>query len=140
MPKPSEEPIGLALAQAAKVVSRAFDDALAAAGGSLPVWLVLLALQRAPGRNQREIADIAGIHGATLTHHLNAMERDGLVRRQRTETNRRDHEVLLTDRGKQAFRELAAAAQSFNTRLTAGLSESELAATRATLGRLVHNL
>ena len=39
---PARHPIGLHLTQVAKVVSRAFDDALAQAGGSLPMWLVLL--------------------------------------------------------------------------------------------------
>ena len=40
--RPAHIPIGLHLAQAARTVSRAFDDALADAGGTLPVWLVLL--------------------------------------------------------------------------------------------------
>jgi MarR family transcriptional regulator for hemolysin len=34
--RPSQPPIGLLLARTAKAVSRAFDDALTAAGGSLP--------------------------------------------------------------------------------------------------------
>ena len=37
-------PIGLQLRQVTKVVSAAFDDALAHAGGSLPVWLVLISV------------------------------------------------------------------------------------------------
>ena len=45
MSRPARLPIGLHLAQVAKVVSRAFDDALAGAGGSLPVWLVLISLK-----------------------------------------------------------------------------------------------
>ena len=44
-------PIGLRLAQASRTVERAFDAALAEAGGSLPVWLVLLNLKvRRPGQ------------------------------------------------------------------------------------------
>ena len=48
MSRPARLPIGLHLAQVAKVVSRAFDDALAEAGGSLPVWLVLISLKGRP--------------------------------------------------------------------------------------------
>jgi MarR family transcriptional regulator, transcriptional regulator for hemolysin len=70
MPRPSGTPIGLHLAQVAKVVNRAFDDALARAGGSLPVWLVLIALKSRQGANQRQLADAVGIQGPTLTHHL----------------------------------------------------------------------
>ncbi len=73
VPEPFPVPIGLRLAQASRTVERAFDAALAEAGGSLPVWLVLLNLKvRRPG-NQRELAEAVGITGATLTHHLNAM-------------------------------------------------------------------
>jgi hypothetical protein len=38
------------------VVSRAFDDVLAAAGGSLPVWPVLISLETQRLPNQRQIA------------------------------------------------------------------------------------
>jgi DNA-binding transcriptional MocR family regulator len=47
--------------------------------------------QRLP--NQRQIAESIGIQGATLTHHLNAMEADGVVTRRRDPTNRRVHVV-----------------------------------------------
>ncbi len=50
MPEPLPLPIGLRLNQAARAVGRAFDEALAEAGGSLPVWLILLNLiTRRPG-------------------------------------------------------------------------------------------
>ena len=77
--------MGLHLAQVAKVVNRAFDDALARAGGSLPVWLVLIALKSRQSANQRQLADAVGIQGPTLTHHLNAMESAGLLTRRLTE-------------------------------------------------------
>src|SRR3954447_13459488 len=73
MHAPRQQPIGLALGAAAKRVSRAFDDALAAAGGSRPVWLVLLALKAERPATQRELAEAVGIEGATLTHHLDGM-------------------------------------------------------------------
>ncbi|HWG73140.1 MAG TPA: hypothetical protein VG184_03685 [Acidimicrobiales bacterium] len=41
--------------------SRAFDDALADAGGSLPIWLVLLNLKSRHLANQREMAEVVGI-------------------------------------------------------------------------------
>src|ERR687884_751538 len=89
MPGPPHAPIGRHLAQVAKVVNRAFDDALAGAGGSLPVWLVLIALKSRQSANQRQLADAVGIQGPTLTHHLNAMESAGLLTRRRDPGNRR---------------------------------------------------
>src|ERR1700729_2223394 len=95
-------PIGLQLSHANRVVSRAFDDALAAAGGTLPVWLVLLNLKIHRPANQRELADAVGITGATLTHHLNAMHAQGLVARARDDANRRVPVVTLTEAGEAA--------------------------------------
>jgi MarR family transcriptional regulator for hemolysin len=56
----------------AKVVSRAFDEALAAAGGFRPVGLILISLKMERLRSQRELARAVGIEGATLTHHVAA--------------------------------------------------------------------
>ena len=110
-------PIGLRLNQAARAVGRAFDEALAEAGGSLPVWLILLNLKvRRPG-TQRELAEAVGIREATLTHHLNAMDADGLITRTRDAANRRVQVVTLTEKGDQAFQSLAAAAVAFDAKL-----------------------
>ncbi len=132
-------PIGLQLASAARVVSRAFDEALAEAGGSLPVWLVLLNLKIRRPANQRELAEAVGVREATLTHHLNAMDGTGLITRRRDAANRRIHVVELTEAGEEAFRRLRGAAVAFDRRLRAGVTETELAGFRGVLDRLARN-
>jgi MarR family transcriptional regulator for hemolysin len=129
-------PIGLLLAQTAKVVSRAFDDALAAAGGSTPVWLILLAVKTQPIDNQRTLAGAVGIQGATLTHHLDNLEGDRLVRRVRDPGNRRIQRVELTDAGERMFRRLREAAMAFDQRLRRDLSDRDQAAIRRLLAKL----
>jgi MarR family transcriptional regulator for hemolysin len=139
VPQPFPLPIGLRLAQASRTVERAFDAALAEAGGSLPVWLVLLNLKvRQPG-NQRELAEAVGITGATLTHHLNAMHAQGLVARTRDDANRRVQVVTLTEAGEAAFLRLREAAVAFDARLRAGFDEADLATLAADLDRLAAN-
>src|ERR1700727_3424632 len=103
MSAPARLPVGLQLARAAKAISRAFDDALAEAGGSLPVWLVLISLKSGQRASQRELADAVGVQGATISHHLNAMESAGLVTRRRDARNRRLHLVELTPAGDVLF-------------------------------------
>jgi MarR family transcriptional regulator, transcriptional regulator for hemolysin len=139
VPEPFPLPIGLRLAQSARTVERAFDSALAAAGGSLPVWLVLLNLKVGRHGNQRELAEAVGITGATLTHHLNAMDAQGLVARTRDDANRRVQVVTLTEAGEAAFLRLRAAAIAFDARLRRGFAEAELAALGAGLDRLAAN-
>jgi MarR family transcriptional regulator, transcriptional regulator for hemolysin len=140
MPKPERPPVGLQLARTAKSVSRAFDDALAQAGGSLPVWLVLLNIKSQQLGNQRELADEVGIKQATLTHHLNAMDARGLVTRRRDPANRRVHLVELTEAGEAAFARLREAAFAFNQRLRRGFSDGELAGLEELLRRLERNV
>src|SRR6202034_3260946 len=101
--RPQGIPIGLQLGRAARVVSRAFDEALEEAGGTLPVWLILLNLKIHQPDNQRELAQAVGVREATLTHHLNAMDARGLITRRRDTENRRIHVVELTDAGEAAF-------------------------------------
>jgi MarR family transcriptional regulator, transcriptional regulator for hemolysin len=140
MPRPVRQPIGLHLAQVAKVVSRAFDAALAGAGGSLPVWLVLISLKSRPSASQRQLADAAGIQGATLTHHLNAMESAGLITRRRDPANRRVHMVELTPAGDELFLRLRAAAAAFDEQLRTGLPEHDLNQLAELLTRLRGNV
>jgi len=140
MPKPERPPIGLLLARAAKSVSRAFDDALAEAGGSLPVWLVLISLKSRPLGNQRELAGVVGIREATLTHHLNAMDAQGLVTRRRDPANRRVHLVELTEAGEALFLRLRDAAFAFDQRLRRGLTDRDAADLEGLLLRLERNV
>src|ERR1700712_6024885 len=100
---PSELPIGLLVSSTAKVLSREFDAALAAVGGSRPTWLVLLSLKTGGHRTQGELAEAVGIRQPTLSHHLDGMEREGLVRRQRTTDNRRVQRVTVTEAGEALF-------------------------------------
>jgi len=138
--RPARTPIGLELARVARLVSRAFDDALADAGGSLPVWLVLLNLKTRRVANQRELAGAIGVREATLTHHLNAMESEGLLTRRRDDTNRRIHIVELTDAGETAFLRLRDEAIAFDRQLRRGISAQEIAGIEGLLARLAANV
>lgn len=140
MPGPPRPPIGLQLARAARDVSRAFGDALATAGGSVPVWQVLLSLKTQPCENQRELAAAIGIQEATLTHHLNAMAAQGLLTRERDPDNRRIHQVRLTKTGEASFLRLRAAAVAFDEHLRAGVSDREVTVLDRLLLRLVDNV
>jgi len=138
--RPPATPIGLFLSQSARVVARAFDDALEQAGGSLPVWLILLNLTIRRPDNQRELAEAVGVREATLTHHLNAMDTRGLITRRRDETNRRIHVVELTEDGQALFLRLRDTAVAFDTQLRNGLGDTDLDTLRALLGQLAANV
>ena len=133
MGPPASEPIGLQLIRTAKATSRAFEEALAEVGGTLPSWLILVSLKGQQHGAQRQLADAVGVEGPTLTHHLNRLERAGLVQRQRDPDNRRVHRVTLTEAGDAAFFRMLGAVQAFDRRLRAELTERQLASLQRAL-------
>lgn len=137
---PGQPPIGRDVAATAKLLDRAFGAALAEHGGTIPAWLVLLALKQQPHRTQQDVARAVGIGGPTLTHHLDAMEASGLVVRSRGGIDRRAVHVELTEAGDAMFGRLREAAVAFDARLRDGLSAAEVDQMRALLRRLRENI
>jgi MarR family transcriptional regulator for hemolysin len=135
-PRPVPAPIGLRLARASRAVTQAFDRAMAQAGGSVSTWQVLLLVRSANWDTQSELAEELGITGATLTHHLNALERKGLVRRWREDNNRRVQRVELTDEGVELFDRLREVARRHDRLLRSQLSDDEVEQLGALLERL----
>jgi MarR family transcriptional regulator for hemolysin len=136
---PSEPPIALAVTAAAKALSRAFDHALAAVGGATPTWLVLQAVKSTEVGTQGELATALGIKQPTLTHHLDGLERAGLVTRSRDAGNRRVQRIAVTESGEQLFLRLRRAAAAFEGRLKAGLDDEDIATLRRLLSQLEEN-
>jgi MarR family transcriptional regulator, transcriptional regulator for hemolysin len=135
----SAPPIGLAVTATAKVLSRAFDDALAAVGGSIPTWLVLQAVMATEVATQGELAAAVGVRQPTLTHHLDGLERSGLATRSRDAGNRRVQRIAVTESGEQLFLRLRRAAAAFEGRLKAGLDDEDVATLRRLLAHLEEN-
>jgi MarR family transcriptional regulator for hemolysin len=124
-------PIGLRLSRTAHTVSQAFERAMAEAGGSASSWQVLLLVRS---------AEAMGVSGATMTHHLNALEAQGLVRRWREEGNRRVQRVELTDEGVALFDRLREVAMRHDQRLRSKLSDDETEQLAALLEKLLAGL
>ncbi len=136
---PRETPIGLLTAQVGRSVEGAFDGALAAAGGTRPAWLILLAIVSGAGTTQAALAEHVGITGATLVHHLDRLEQAGLVVRTIDPDNRRVRTLSLTGAGRQAFMSMREAAGAFDARLRQGMSDAQVQTLRRLLTRLREN-
>jgi len=137
MPRsPVTPPIGLQLSRTARLATTAFERAMSEAGGSAAAFQVLVLVRSGEWNTQAGMAEAMGITGATLTHHLNAMEAQGLVRRWREPTNRRVQRVELTDEGAALFDRLRRVAARHDQRLRAKLTTAEAAQLAALLGKL----
>jgi MarR family transcriptional regulator for hemolysin len=129
-------PIGLQLTRTARTVSQEFERAMAEAGGSAAAWQVLLLIRSGQWGTQSNMAQAMGVTGATMTHHLNSLEAQGLVRRWRDESNRRVQQVELTDAGIALFDRLREVAMRHDQRLRSRLTEKEV----EELSKLLHKL
>ena len=83
------ESLGRDLVLLAKAIRARLESRLANAGASLPAWGVLSCAIEEQGLSQRQLAERMGIEGATLTRHLDRLEADGLITRQRDGDDRR---------------------------------------------------
>ena len=138
--QPDVQPIGRQVAFTAKLLAQEFNAALVEVGGSLPIWLVLNALERDDWPSQQGIAQALGIEGPTLTRHLDALEAMGLVERRRDAADRRVVRVETTEAGRDLHRRLLTAAIAFDKRLRKGFHDAEIDELRALLRRLEANL
>jgi MarR family transcriptional regulator for hemolysin len=134
--RPASPPIGLQLSRTARLATTAFERAMSEAGGSAAAFQVLVLVRSGQWNTQAGMAEAMGITGATLTHHLNAMETQGLVRRWREPTNRRVQRVELTDEGAALFDGLRRVAARHDQRLRAKLTAAETAQLAALLGKV----
>ena len=122
MTKIGEAPaLGFTLWQAAQLTTRAFDRVLAAHGGNRPIWFILLALDAGTHTTQRTLAAEVGINDATLTHHLSGLEERGLIRRARSQRDRRVQHIEFTDAGRDAFEAMRDSALAFDQELRSRL-------------------
>src|SRR3954469_10905139 len=120
---PATPPIGLRLARTARVVTGAFERALAEAGGTVAAWQVLVLVRSEEHGTQARLAEAMGITSATLTHHLAALENRGLRARWREEGNRRVQRVALTPDGEALFDRLRKVAAAHDARLRSQLTD-----------------
>jgi MarR family transcriptional regulator, transcriptional regulator for hemolysin len=135
-----EEPLPRVVVLTGKAIREYFEAALTQAGASLATWVVLVGIERGGWDNQRNLANDLRIEGATLTRHLDRMERDGLIVRTRDPDDRRQIRVDLTPEGSTVYQRLKAVAQTTGRRATDGLSADDQANLRRILERIRPNV
>jgi MarR family transcriptional regulator for hemolysin len=123
-----------------KAIREYFEEQLMEAGASLVTWVVLNEIHRGTWDSQRSLAKQIRIEGATLTRHLDRMEREGLIVRTRDDDDRRQIRVGMTPQGRVLHRRLRTTAQAVGARAAAGITERDEATLRRVLVKLRDNL
>src|SRR5262249_53158388 len=106
------------------------------AGGSASSWQGLLLVRSQSWGKQSELAEQLGITRATLTHHLNALQRKGLVRRWRQDSHPPGPRGQLTRDRRELFNRLREVARRHGLQLRSQLTDVEVEQLGDLLARL----
>ena len=101
---------------------------------------VIARLGEQDGRSQGELQHAMGIEGATMTHIVQRLEREGWIRRACDPEDRRRQRVWLTDRAKTALPELTAVVLRHRAEVLSVLSDDETGQLARLLSRIEENL
>ena len=134
------EALGRQLVFTAKSMRSVFEGALVRAGGSLASWIVLSAVAEVNGMTQAALASHAHLEGATITHHVDRLEKAGLVRRVQDPADRRVRRLELTPAGAELHARMLADVLRLQELVMAGVAEADKAATARCLEVIQANL
>jgi MarR family transcriptional regulator for hemolysin len=134
------EPLSRQVVMTAKTIKELFEDALAREGATLATWVVLNGVERGRWASQTGLAKELRIEGATVTRHLDRLEREGLVTRSRDLEDRRQISVELTAAGKALHRRLRSVARRLDDRVCADLTDEDRSDLQRVLERIRTNV
>jgi MarR family transcriptional regulator, transcriptional regulator for hemolysin len=121
----------------ARIWRLAIDKRLKHLGIGQSGWMTIAMIAKAAEPlSQRALADLVGVEGPSMVSMLDRLERDGLVERVASPTDRRVKLVQLTDAGATVFAEVKKEALAFRAALLDGVDPDELAAATRLLERL----
>lgn len=101
---------------------------------------VMRPLMERDGVTQLDLVNTTGLKAPTISITLRNMERDGIVRREKNNNDRRETHVFLTDKGREMFKQAVAAYEEAEKVMLAGLSDKELKAIVELMGKMSANL
>ena len=147
MPAPRRRPAdalepttGFLLVRIAEAIDHRFVELLSELGLRPRHLHVLRHLDARGPMSQQELATGIGVDSGNLVDALDALEHDGLIRRDVDRADRRRRQLQLTASGKRRLRKGIAASERAETEILGGLTRAELDALRATARRVYGQL
>lgn len=102
------------------------DRRLRPMGFSHSRWLLLVHLSRHDGCTHRELAQHIGIEAATLVRMVDHMEKEGLLKRCGSETDRRVKHLHLSDAGKKAVEDIRSYIADLRKEILSGIGKEDI--------------
>jgi MarR family transcriptional regulator, organic hydroperoxide resistance regulator len=131
---------GYLVRDAHRAFQRLLERRIAAYGVTRGQWYFLRVLWITDGLSQRELSARVGMMEPTTVIALRSMERSALIRRVRSENDRRKVEVWLTGKAKRLRNELLSVARTITDEAEAGINPRDLVSFRRVIERMTANL
>ena len=123
-PDDEHPPLGFLVVRIAEAVDRAFVAALADLGLKPRELRLLVLVDRAPGLNQRDLARQLEVDAGNLVSVLDRLDAEGLLKRTRDASDRRQRLLSLTPNGQRVLAAAHRATAAVETDVFAGLPAS----------------
>ena len=116
---------GYLINHVARIFARGLSARIKPLGLTTGTFPALLELWETDGLTQKQLVTRLDIEQATMANTLARMERDGLIKRKKDESDGRVQRIWLTQRARGLHGAAVTAAQDENLAALAGLSEDE---------------
>ena len=137
---PPAESSGYLVRDAHRAFQRLLEKRIAPYGVARGQWYFLRVLWTEDGLSQRELSARVGMMEPTTVIALRSMEKAGLIRRVRSNDDKRKAQVWLTAKAQRMRNELLSVARGITDQAEDGLRRDELAQFRRTIARMTANL
>lgn len=131
-----DESIGFLVCDTARYIKRGLYARIGPHGIRGGSWFFLRVLWQGDGITQRELSQRLGLMEPSVLEMLRIMEKDGLVRRERSATDRRKVHIYLTDRARTLEPKLMGIAGAVNTMMLGSMTQAEEVLLKLLLKRL----
>lgn len=135
-----EENLGALMADASRLMRRAFDARARSIGVTRPQWQVLSVLRRHEGINQGGLAEILEVEPITVCRMVDRLQEAALVERRADPADRRSWRLYLTPKAQDLLETLRPLADEMIAQALDGIGEDDRAALRGALDRIRLNL
>lgn len=125
---------------AIKQISDAFGRRLQNTGITRIQWIALYYVKNKNKISQRELSNLMNVQDSSAGRLIDRLERDGLIERERNDTDRRVIYIKLSPIGDQLISDLMPLGIKFNDDLVSGIDEEELIIYERVLQKMISNI
>lgn len=140
MDKDSDNSLGFIIHDVTRLLRWDFDRRAQELGLTRAQWSVLAHLQRQQGVQQVDLAQLMDIKPITLARHLDRLEKDGWLRREECDRDRRAKRLFLTEKAGPMIKVLKNVGKEVRTKALNGISARDQAHFMETLFKMRSNL